>query len=98
SLSISWASVERGGLRCARPTRPAGRPPRRWVAACSPTFPSRSTSGTSTISSRSPSRLHPPAEVTSSPRRREAPGERYVVIGATGQLGSDLVRNLDQPP
>jgi len=35
--------------------------------------------------------------VTGSPRRREAPGERYVVIGATGQLGSDLVRTFDQP-
>jgi len=33
--------------------------------------------------------------VTASPRRREAPGERYVVIGATGQLGSDLVRTFD---
>jgi dTDP-4-dehydrorhamnose reductase len=35
--------------------------------------------------------------VTESPRRREAPGERYVVIGATGQLGSDLVRTFDRP-
>ena len=35
--------------------------------------------------------------MTGSPRRREAPGERYVVIGATGQLGSDLVRTFDQP-
>jgi dTDP-4-dehydrorhamnose reductase len=34
--------------------------------------------------------------VTGSPRRREAPGERYVVIGATGQLGSDLVRTFDR--
>jgi len=34
--------------------------------------------------------------VTASPRRREAPGERYVVIGATGQLGSDLVRTFDR--
>jgi dTDP-4-dehydrorhamnose reductase len=33
--------------------------------------------------------------VTSSPRRPEAPGERYVVIGATGQLGTDLVRTFD---
>jgi len=33
--------------------------------------------------------------VTSSPRRREAPVERYVVIGATGQLGTDLVRTFD---
>jgi len=33
--------------------------------------------------------------VTAAPRRREAPGERYVVIGATGQLGSDLVRTFD---
>jgi len=33
--------------------------------------------------------------VTASPRRREASGERYVVIGATGQLGSDLVRTFD---
>jgi dTDP-4-dehydrorhamnose reductase len=33
--------------------------------------------------------------VTSSPRPREAPGERYVVIGATGQLGTDLVRTFD---
>jgi dTDP-4-dehydrorhamnose reductase len=31
----------------------------------------------------------------SSPRRPEAPGERYVVIGATGQLGTDLVRTFD---
>ena len=35
--------------------------------------------------------------MTESPRRREAPGERYVVIGATGQLGSDLVRTFDRP-
>jgi len=35
--------------------------------------------------------------VTGSPRRREASGERHVVIGATGQLGSDLVRTFDQP-
>ena len=34
--------------------------------------------------------------MTASPRRREAPGERYVVIGATGQLGSDLVRTFDR--
>jgi dTDP-4-dehydrorhamnose reductase len=33
--------------------------------------------------------------VTASPRRRAASGERYVVIGATGQLGSDLVRTFD---
>ena len=33
--------------------------------------------------------------MTSSPRRREAPVERYVVIGATGQLGTDLVRTFD---
>jgi len=33
--------------------------------------------------------------VTTSPRRRDASGERYVVIGATGQLGSDLVRTFD---
>ena len=33
--------------------------------------------------------------MTSSPRRPEAPGERYVVIGATGQLGTDLVRTFD---
>jgi dTDP-4-dehydrorhamnose reductase len=30
-----------------------------------------------------------------SPRRREASGERYIVIGAGGQLGSDLVRTFD---
>jgi len=35
--------------------------------------------------------------VTGSPRRREASGERHVVIGATGQLGSDLVRTFDRP-
>ena len=35
--------------------------------------------------------------MTGSPRRREASGERHVVIGATGQLGSDLVRTFDQP-
>jgi dTDP-4-dehydrorhamnose reductase len=35
--------------------------------------------------------------VTGSPRRREAPGERYVIIGATGQLGSDLVRTFNRP-
>ena len=29
--------------------------------------------------------------------RREPFGERYVVIGATGQLGTDLVRTFDQP-
>jgi dTDP-4-dehydrorhamnose reductase len=34
--------------------------------------------------------------VTGSPRRRQTPGERYVVIGATGQLGSDLVRTFDR--
>jgi dTDP-4-dehydrorhamnose reductase len=34
--------------------------------------------------------------VTGSPRR-QTPGERYVVIGATGQLGSDLVRTFDRP-
>ena len=33
--------------------------------------------------------------MTASPRRRAASGERYVVIGATGQLGSDLVRTFD---
>ena len=32
--------------------------------------------------------------MTASPRRRRAAGERYVVIGATGQLGSDLVRTF----
>ena len=35
--------------------------------------------------------------MTGSPRRREAPGERYVIIGATGQLGSDLVRTFNRP-
>ena len=30
-----------------------------------------------------------------SPRRRDAPGERYIVIGAGGQLGTDLVRTFD---
>jgi dTDP-4-dehydrorhamnose reductase len=35
--------------------------------------------------------------VTGSPRPREASGGRHVVIGATGQLGSDLVRTFDQP-
>ena len=34
--------------------------------------------------------------MTGSPRR-QTPGERYVVIGATGQLGSDLVRTFDRP-
>jgi dTDP-4-dehydrorhamnose reductase len=34
--------------------------------------------------------------VTASPSRRDASGERYVVIGATGQLGSDLVRTFDR--
>ena len=33
--------------------------------------------------------------MTASPRRRAASGERYAVIGATGQLGSDLVRTFD---
>jgi dTDP-4-dehydrorhamnose reductase len=33
--------------------------------------------------------------VTGSARRDDASGERYVVIGATGQLGSDLVRTFD---
>lgn len=31
------------------------------------------------------------------PRRDDAHRERYVVIGATGQLGSDLVRTFDRP-
>ena len=31
------------------------------------------------------------------PRAGEAAGGRFVVIGATGQLGSDLVRTFDQP-
>jgi dTDP-4-dehydrorhamnose reductase len=35
--------------------------------------------------------------VTGSPCPREASGGRHVVIGATGQLGSDLVRTFDQP-
>jgi dTDP-4-dehydrorhamnose reductase len=35
--------------------------------------------------------------VTGSPRRRETSGERHVVIGAAGQLGSDLVRTFDPP-
>jgi len=35
--------------------------------------------------------------VTGSARRDDASGERYVVIGATGQLGSDLVRTFDLP-
>jgi dTDP-4-dehydrorhamnose reductase len=35
--------------------------------------------------------------VTGSSRRDDASGERYVVIGATGQLGSDLVRTFDRP-
>ncbi len=34
--------------------------------------------------------------MTGSPRRRGAPGERYVLIGATGQLGTDLARTFDQ--
>ena len=33
--------------------------------------------------------------MTGSARRDDASGERYVVIGATGQLGSDLVRTFD---
>jgi dTDP-4-dehydrorhamnose reductase len=33
--------------------------------------------------------------VDASPRRREASGERYVLIGAGGQLGSDLARTFD---
>src|SRR5207244_11143347 len=38
-----------------------------------------------------------PAGGTGARRSRQAPGERCVVIGATGQLGSDLVRTFDQP-
>ena len=34
--------------------------------------------------------------MTDSLRRGQTPGERYVVIGATGQLGSDLVRTFDR--
>jgi dTDP-4-dehydrorhamnose reductase len=34
--------------------------------------------------------------VSESSRRRDAPGERYVLIGATGQLGADLARTFDQ--
>jgi dTDP-4-dehydrorhamnose reductase len=30
------------------------------------------------------------------PARREAPAERYVLIGATGQLGTDLARTFDR--
>jgi dTDP-4-dehydrorhamnose reductase len=35
--------------------------------------------------------------VTGSPRRGGASVDRYVLIGATGQLGSDLVRTFDRP-
>jgi dTDP-4-dehydrorhamnose reductase len=35
--------------------------------------------------------------VTASLRRGDTPGERIVVIGATGQLGSDLVRTFNGP-
>jgi dTDP-4-dehydrorhamnose reductase len=35
--------------------------------------------------------------VAVSSRRGRASGERYVIIGATGQLGSDLVRTFDRP-
>jgi len=35
--------------------------------------------------------------VAESRRHGGAPGERYVVIGATGQLGSDLVKTFERP-
>jgi dTDP-4-dehydrorhamnose reductase len=35
--------------------------------------------------------------VVASSRRGRASGERYVIVGATGQLGSDLVRTFDRP-
>ena len=35
--------------------------------------------------------------MAASSRRGGASGERYVIVGATGQLGSDLVRTFDRP-
>src|SRR5438046_3079517 len=58
--------------------------------------PSRSTSSTSTTSWPSPSRPRNPQQVTSPPPD-EPRRARYVVIGAAGQLGFDLVRTFDRP-
>src|SRR5947208_15090603 len=58
--------------------------------------PSRSTSSTSTTSWPSPSRPRNPQQVTSPPPD-EPRRTRYVVIGAAGQLGFDLVRTFDRP-
>src|SRR5919198_1669282 len=66
------------------------------MAACSRTCPSPSTSSTSTTSWPSPSRLHSPRQVPSPPP--DEPGRaRYIVLGAAGQLGFDLVRTFDRP-
>src|SRR2546427_8462760 len=58
--------------------------------------PSRSTSSTSTTSWPSPSRPSDPRQVTSPPPD-EPRRARYVVIGAAGQLGFDLIRTFDRP-
>src|SRR5213596_699384 len=58
--------------------------------------PSRSTSSTSTTSWPSPSKPRNPQQVTSPPPD-EPRRARYVVIGAAGQLGFDLVRTFDRP-
>src|SRR5437016_446048 len=58
--------------------------------------PSPSTSSSSTTSWPSPSRPRNPQQVTSPPPD-EPRRARYVVIGAAGQLGFDLVRTFDRP-
>src|SRR2546426_6033676 len=58
--------------------------------------PSRSTSSSSTTSWPSPSRPRNPRQVASPPPD-EARRARYVVLGAAGQLGFDLVRTFDRP-
>src|SRR5262249_60908358 len=56
-----------------------------------------STSATSTTWSRSRPRALRRRPVAGIPRVGGAAGGRVVVIGATGQLGSDLVRTFDRP-
>src|SRR5919198_4398745 len=66
------------------------------MAACSRTCPSPSTSSTSSTSWPSPSRVPSPRQVPTPPP--DEPGRaRYIVLGAAGQLGFDLVRTFDRP-
>src|SRR3989454_4405250 len=58
--------------------------------------PSRSISSSSITSSPSPSRPGDPPQVASQPPD-EPRRTRYVVLGAAGQLGFDLVRTFDRP-